>query len=176
LSEVVASAEDIQLGIRASKEGRHNDAVELLTRAIESDNRTDVVLYHLAFSLFKVKRFSEAVRYWEELFERHSEDENVSLRIGIEMNLANARYMAAQEEVQQRHYRQAIELLNQYCDYNPGDSDAKSIVSQLDELAVDAEAVRKHLEAAAAYIEEERWSEASNEFLTICNMKKEGQN
>jgi tetratricopeptide (TPR) repeat protein len=167
LSEVVASAEDIQLGVRASQEGRYDDAILRLTRVIESGIKTDVVLYHLARSLFKVKRYRESVRYWEDLFAHYSGSGNTELRIRIRMNLASAKYMAAQAEAEQGRFRQSIELLKKYLEHYPGDRKAKLIISQLEELAGDAEKIRKHLKAAIEHIEAERWSDASNEFLAL---------
>jgi len=162
LSEVVVSAEDIQLGVRASQEGKYEDAISSLTRVIESGVKTDVVLYHLARSLFKAERFSESVRYWEDLLEHHSD-------VVIQINLASARYMAVRPEAEQGRYRQAIEFLKKYCEHYRKEEKAKSIIRQLEELAGDAETVREHLTAADTYIKAGRWLKASDEFLVLMN-------
>jgi tetratricopeptide (TPR) repeat protein len=170
LSEAIISAEDIQLGVRASQEGRYADAIDILIHIVESNSQvTSAVLYHLARSLFKSKKFLESVRYWEDLLKQHPD------AVEIEMNLASARYMAAQAAAEKGQYRQASELLNKYCEAYPGDSTAKSIIPQLEKLADDvedkAEEVRKHLVAATVHIEVERWSEAADEFLAVLELR-----
>ena len=167
MSKVVASIEDIRLGVRASQESRYDDAISSLSRVIKSGVQTDVVLYHFARSLFKVERYSESVGYWEDLLAHHSDTGSVDLKIKIRMNLAYARYMAARAETKQGQFRQAIEFLNKYLDNHPGDKKTQSIVPQLEELADDANMIRNHLQVAAAHIEAERWSEASDEFLAL---------
>jgi len=167
LSKVVASIEDIRLGVRASQESRYDDAISSLSRVIKSGVQTDVVLYHFARSLFKVERYSESVRFWEDLLAHHSDALSASLKIGIRMNLAYARYMAVRAETKQGRFRPAIEFLNKYLEHYPGDKKVQSIIPQLEELAGVAETVRNHLKAADEHIKAERWSEASDEFLAL---------
>jgi cytochrome c-type biogenesis protein CcmH/NrfG len=160
---------EIQLGISASQEGRDEDAIKILTRSLECRKPTNIILYHLARSLFNVKRFSESLGYWEEMLKLNNEI--VEMRIKIEMNIAFASYMAALAESQQGNYRQAVKFMNRYYSHYPGDSKARNIIQQLEELAEDVETLQNHLKAASEHIEAGFWLEASDELLSIYNNK-----
>ena len=112
---------EIQSGIAASLQGNFEEAIKILTRAVETGHVEDIVLYHISRAFFYSGRFKESITFLGKLLTLHRYDEDVSFLTNIEINIDSARYLAARMEVQNGQYKEAIQLLNEYCKTNRGD-------------------------------------------------------
>lgn len=101
------------LGLIYSRQGEHEKAARLLTRAKQLGRCTDALLFQLGWSSYCLGQLSKCVDYWQALEGRYPQ------RAWLKNYISKAKYLLAARHAAENSWAAVVEALTEYLKTNP---------------------------------------------------------